>query len=369
MMHNRDVSYKYPKESNSHTTLGQVVGQFGNRPKAGRQIMYIDAQIARQSKVPGLSSSPQGPLLQRRFQMAHFRKQDRALNRRTLLKASVLGGGAAIAQRLFAGPFQNSSRTVGVLPRESRPVVETTAGKVRGSADNGINIFKGISYGASTAGKNRFMPPAKPEPWSGVRDALRYGASAPQTVPGAPSILGALDFLISAENPRDVGESEDCLVLNVWTPALNDGHKRPVMFWIHGGGFTSGSGSAPLYDGANLARRGDVVVVTINHRLGALGYTYLRDTGGEAFATSGNAGMLDIIAALEWVRDNIAGFGGDPGNVTIIGQSGGGAKVCTLTAMPRAKGLFHKGVVLSGAALRMGESARSQKLAALVLQE
>src|SRR6185437_2523010 len=290
-------------------------------------------------KAPGLSSSSQGLLLQRRFQMAHFRKQDRSLNRRTLLKASVLVGGAAIAQRLFAGPFQNSSRTVGVLPGESRPVVETTAGKVRGSADNGINIFKGISYGASTAGKNRFMPPAKPEPWSGVRDALRYGASAPQTVPGAPSILGALDFLISAENPRDVGESEDCLVLNVWTPALNDGHKRPVMFWIHGGGFTSGSGSAPLYDGANLARRGDVVVVTINHRLGALGYTYLRDAEGDAFRASGNAGMLDIVAALEWVRDNIIRFGGDPSRVVIFGESGGGQKVSALLAMPASKGL------------------------------
>ena len=123
--------------------------------------------------------------------------------------------------------------------------------------------------------------------------------SAPQTVPGAPGIVAPLNFLVSAENPHDAGENEDCLVLNVWTPGLDDGQKRPVMFWIHGGGFTSGSGSAPLYDGANMARRGDVVVVTINHRLGALGYTCLRDAGGEAFAASGNAGMLDIIAALE----------------------------------------------------------------------
>src|SRR6185437_14535775 len=307
--------------------------------------------------------------LQRRFQMAHFRKQDRSLNRRTLLKASVLVGGAAIAQRLFAGPFQNSSGTVGVLPGESRPVVETTAGKVRGSADNGINIFKGISYGASTAGKNRFMPPAKPEPWSGVRDALRYGASAPQTVPGAPSILGALDFLISAENPRDVGESEDCLVLNVWTPALNDGHKRPVMFWIHGGGFTSGSGSTPLYDGANLARRGDVVVVTINHRLGALGYTYLRDAEGDAFRASGNAGMLDIVAALEWVRDNIIRFGGDPSRVVIFGESGGGQKVSALLAMPASKGLFQRAVIESGPGLRMVDRAQAAKVGKMFLDE
>ena len=301
--------------------------------------------------------------------MTHFHKPDQAMNRRSLLRASVLGGGAALAQRLFAGSFRNLSGAAGVLRSESRPIVETTAGKVRGASENGINIFKGINYGASTAGKNRFMPPAKPEPWSGLRDALHYGASAPQTVPGAPGILGALDFLISAENPRDVGESEDCLVLNVWTPGINDGRKRPVMFWIHGGGFTSGSGSARLYDGANLARRGEVVVVTINHRLGALGYTYLRDAGGEAFAASGNAGMLDIIAALEWVRGNIAGFGGDPGRVLIFGESGGGQKVSALLAMPAAKGLFHRAVIESGPGLRMVDRAEAAKVGKMFLDE
>src|SRR5579862_4325342 len=301
--------------------------------------------------------------------MTHFHKLDQAMNRRALLKGSVLSGGAVLAKRLFGASFRYSSRTLGVSRSESQPIVETTAGKVRGEAENGIHIFKGIPYGASTAGKNRFMRPAKPEPWSGVRDALRYGDSAPQTVPGPPGILGALDFLISAENPRDVSESEDCLVLNVWTPEINDGRKRPVMFWIHGGAFTSGSGSARLYDGANLARRGEVVVVTINHRLGALGYTYLGDAGGDAFAASGNAGMLDIVAALEWVRENIAGFGGDPGRVLIFGESGGGQKVSALLAMPPAKGLFQRAVIESGPGLRMVDRAEAAKVGKMFLDE
>jgi para-nitrobenzyl esterase len=188
-------------------------------------------------------------------------------------------------------------------------------------------------------------------------------------VPGAPGILGALDFLISAENPRDLGESEDCLFLNVWTPGLSDGHKRPVMFWIHGGGFTSGSGSAPLYDGANMARRGDVVVVTINHRLGALGYTYLPEAAGKQFAASGNAGMLDIVAALNWVRENIAGFGGDSGRVLTFGESGGGQKVSALLAMPPAKGLFQRAVIESGPGLRMVDPEQAAKVGKMFLDE
>src|SRR5690348_15149518 len=166
---------------------------------------------------------------------------------------------------------------------ETSPVIaETGYGKIRGTEVDGIRIFKGVPYGASTAGKNRFMPPVNPASWTGVRDALQYGASAPQS-----AVMR--------------GESEDCLVLNVWTPALTDGRKRPVMFWCHGGGFASGSGSTPGTDGTNLAHRGDVVVVSINHRLNVLGFTYAADLS----SVSGEAGMLDIVQALKWVRDNI----------------------------------------------------------------
>jgi para-nitrobenzyl esterase len=223
--------------------------------------------------------------------------------------------------------------------------VETRYGRLRGRDVNGIKVFKGIPYGGSTAGKNRFMPPTKPTPWTGVRDALEFGAVAPQTV-GDTSEYGRM---IGWDN-HPGGMGEDCLVLNVWTPAL-DGRKRAVMVSIHGGGFTSGSGSTPGYNGKSLARFGDVVVVTVNHRLGALGYLHLGDLAGPEFAQSGTVGMLDLTAALEWVRDNIERFGGDPGTVMVWGQSGGGAKTSALMAMPSAKGLFRRAAVQSGSAL------------------
>jgi para-nitrobenzyl esterase len=226
-------------------------------------------------------------------------------------------------------------------------IVATTAGKVQGTTRNDIHVFKGIPYGAPTGGSNRFRPPTPPAPWTGVRDALQYGASSPQPVGGMAGL-----YAITGSTEREP-ESEDCLCLNVWTPAVNDGGKRPVMFWCHGGGFTMGSGSSGFYRGTNLARRGDVVVVTVNHRLGPLGYLYLGDILGEEYASSGNVGMLDLVMALEWVRDNIAAFGGDPGNVTIFGESGGGAKVSTLLAMPAAQGLFHRAIVQSGPGLRV----------------
>ena len=183
------------------------------------------------------------------------------------------------------------------------------------------------------------LPPAAVAPWSGARDALEYGPSCPQ--PSARPEGWSQEPLLS----------EDCLYLNIWTPAC-DARARPVMVWLHGGGFSIGSGSWPVYDGTALTRRGDVVVVTVNHRLGIFGYLHLREIAGPDFASSGNAGMLDLVAALEWVRDNIASFGGDPSNVTIFGESGGGAKVTTLMAMPAARGLFHRAAVQSGPGLR-----------------
>src|SRR5947207_217024 len=239
------------------------------------------------------------------------------------------------------------------------PIVETASGKVRGAANGGIYAFKGIPYGASTAGPNRFQAPRPAEPWAGVRDALALGGRAPQWQagptrrPGMATLLGPVD-----SSP----ETEDCLSLHVWTPGL-DGPKRPVMVWLHGGAFHFGSANRTVTDGANLARRGDVVVVSVNHRLNILGHFDLSGIGGERHAHSGNAGVLDLIAALEWVRGNVERFGGDPGNVTIFGESGGGGKVSVLLAMPAARGLFHRAIIQSGAAIRMSTRERANALA------
>ena len=266
------------------------------------------------------------------------------IGRRELMKSSLLGGGAAAASAIFGGLIPVAAWGVDAASKYEGPVVETTAGKVRGVIQGGTHIFRGIPYGASTAGSNRFMPPRKPEPWPGVRDAFQNGPTAPQ-LGGPPNAL-----ILNHKEPAVQGE--DCLVINVFTPGVNDGRKRPVVVWLHGGGFASGAGSAHAFDGTNLARSGDVVVVSVNHRLNIFGYLYLADLGGEKYADSGNAGLLDIVAVLEWLRDNVVHFGGNPGNVTIFGQSGGGLKISTLLAMPPAKGLFHKAIIESGSALK-----------------
>jgi para-nitrobenzyl esterase len=275
------------------------------------------------------------------------------IDRRTLLTSSLVGG------FLGAGPAPAAT----IAAKTDTPAVDTTAGKVRGVVNNGVHVFRGVPYGASTAGANRFMPPRKPEPWTGIRNAYENGHTAPQIMPAA----SAIGFGLRSNSLQ----GEDCLVLNVFTPgvgAINDGHKRPVMVWIHGGGYTYSSGTTLVADGTNLARSGDATVVCLNHRLNIFGHLYLDEVGGAKYAGSGNLGMLDLVAALEWVRDNIAHFGGDPGNVTIFGQSGGGGKVSTLLAMPAAKGLFHKAIVESGSTLRQQTTEEAQKSTVKVLE-
>jgi para-nitrobenzyl esterase len=255
---------------------------------------------------------------------------------------------------------------IAAVQLEPSPAVATAAGKLRGATAGGIHAFKAVPYAAPPLGPNRFRPPQPASSWSGLREAGAYLNHAWQ-LPNRPKRRAVLETLLG---PADTTpESEDCLNLNIWTPGLGDGGKRPVMVWLHGGAFAYGSGNRAVTDGANLARRGDVVVVSVNHRLNILGFLHLDDIGGEAWAGSGNAGVLDIVAALRWVRDNIAAFGGDPGNVTVFGESGGGGKVSALLAMPAASGLFHRAVVQSGAAVRFSTAERATALARTALRE
>ena len=232
------------------------------------------------------------------------------------------------------------------------PVVMTAAGAVAGIQLEGALAFKGVPYGASTGGAARFLPPRPPDSWTEVRECVAVGPACPQPLLGVGNAVVNEELMeIFAAGAFEEKHDEDCLTVNVWTPSC-EGATRPVLVWLHGGAWTIGSANLPVYDGARLARRGDAVIIGVNHRLGAFGYLGLHELGDERYASSGVAGVLDIVAALEWVRDNVAAFGGDPGNVTIFGESGGGAKVSTLLGVPSAHGLFHRAVIQSGPMLR-----------------
>jgi len=264
----------------------------------------------------------------------------------TTRRTALIGLGLTAAAASPAAAFPKL-KTPDML--KDGPIVRTRHGRVRGVKQRGVLVFKGVRYGADTQPR-RFQTPLPPQAWSGVRDALAYGPGCPQRGTGA-----------------DGPTSEDCLFLNLWTPGADQG-ARPVMVYIHGGAYSTGSGSSPLYDGTRLATRGDVVVVTLNHRLGVLGYLSLGRLGEARFADSGNAGQLDLVLALQWVRDNIAAFGGDPGNVTLFGQSGGGAKIATLMAMPVAKGLFHRAATMSGQQVTASGPLNAQRRAETVIE-
>ena len=311
-------------------------------------------------------------------------------SRRTLIKriAAVAAGsmGQVLAPGSVAGISATTRSPLSKDPTHCKPgevvcsdggtVVETSSGRIRGFKRNGIYIFKGVPYGASSSGSRRFMPPAPPDPWTGIRNALAYGRVCPQE--------DSAHFITDGQNLAHTDEDafllhrgsaicvpgEDCLRVNIWTPEIKGHGKRPVMVYMHGGGYSAGSGHDLLsYDGESLARNHDVVVVNHNHRLNVYGYLNLAAIGGQEFSDSANVGMLDIVAVLEWVRTHISTFGGDPDNVTIFGQSGGGGKVAALMAMPCAKGLFHRAVVQSGPFLKALSPDYSQEVAQALLKE
>lgn len=283
------------------------------------------------------------------------------VRRRGVLAAAGLGGLVAAASRAEAK--QGGSAGASRLSTPLEAIVETRAGRLRGALRDGVLTFKGVPYGAATGGAGRFLPPKPFAAWTGVRTALAYGPVCPQVARGG----WRSDETAFIYDWDDGFPGEDCLRLNIWSPGPAVGSK-PVMFWIHGGGYEAGSSQElPAYHGERLARRG-IVFVSVNHRLGAFGYLDLSGAGGDRYATSGNAGMLDLVLALEWVRGNIAAFGGDPGNVTIMGQSGGGAKVSNLMGMPSARGLFHKAIVESGSLLKIASPEQSRRMAAAVMK-
>ena len=262
--------------------------------------------------------------------------------RRSILIAGVSAAGSSLLPRRARAAATES---------DFFPVVETAQGRVRGLNIAGVRTFKGVRYGADTSGKNRFMPPQPPAKWAGIRDVFDYGQFSPQMpLPNIPGAMG-----------------EDCLVVNIWTPTTDRSAKLPVLVHLHGGALVLFSGNSPAYDGEKLARYGQCVFVTVNHRLGLFGALNLA-AHSSAFPNSGQAGMMDIVAALKWVQDNIAGFGGDPSRVLVFGQSGGGEKTLILMAMPSAKGLFQRAGVMSSGLLRLPSAEKAQSRSALLLK-
>ncbi|MGA8203143.1 MAG: carboxylesterase family protein [Woeseiaceae bacterium] len=295
------------------------------------------------------------------------------IHRRTLLKLGVSIATAAVGVSPVAqaaGESEDTARETarsacGVRAGNGIATVEIETGRIAGYIRGGLCIFKGVPYGGDTGGQYRFLPPRKPDSWTGVRSSRQFGLISPQDK-GTGRLNDEEAFMFQW---NDSVEGEDCLRINIWTPGVNDNARRPVMVWLHGGGFSAGSGhDLPAFDGENLARRGDAVIVTLNHRLNLLGFLDL-SAHGEAFAQSANAGLLDIVAALQWVRDNISVFGGDPGRVLVFGQSGGGGKVGALMAMPSARGLFHRAIVQSGSFSFTATSEHAQRLTSLIVAE
>jgi len=297
---------------------------------------------------------------------------DGGIDRRTWIRGAVAAGMTVSAGATAGAPGHEGRGSKAARGEHGElhagadvAIARTIAGSVAGYEQDGILIFKGVPYGADTGGANRFRPPLPPRPWSGMRSARAYGPVSPQDK-GTGRLNDEEAFIFQW---NDSVEGEDCLRLNVWTPGIADGRHRPVLVWLHGGGFTAGSGhDLPAFDGHALAKRGDAVVVTLNHRLNLLGFFDLSHCGAE-YAQSGNVGMLDIVAALQWIRDNIAQFGGDPARVLVFGQSGGGAKVSTLMGMPAARGLFHRAVVMSGSFAPCATPASARRLSDLMLAE
>ena len=291
-------------------------------------------------------------------------------SRRNFIQSlGVVGAGIGISTETFGHTSKVSaaSKPNGddqqLFVGDNIAIANTEHGKVRGFILRGIHTYLGVPYGADTSGKNRFMPPQKPAPWADIRPTLWWGNSAPQIM--EKRYANTYASFVDHWNYDDV--SEDCLKINVWTPAI-DTQKRPVLVWLHGGGFVNGNAiEQDGYHGENISRLGNIVFCSLNHRLGALGYSHLKAAGGHP--ASGNVGNLDMVLALEWVKNNIANFGGDSNNVTIMGQSGGGSKVTTLMNMPSAKGLFHKAVVLSGGSLAGVNKEYAEKLGQKVMEE